>query len=65
MDTYLTASLAADHRRTLVAEAVSYRQIRAARRDVRRGRPGAQLAASRGRSVRHPFGAFTPRHVTG
>lgn len=66
MNTYLSASLAADRRRTLLADAVTFRQARAARRLVRRARSGAEAPRPAARRYRtHPFAAFTSWHAAG
>jgi len=64
MNTYLAASLAADRRRTLLADAVSFRQARAARRHDRRARSGAPRPAAR-RYRTNPFAAFSAWHAAG
>lgn len=66
MNTYLSASLAADRRRTLVADAVTFRQARAARRFVRRARSGGEAPRPAVRSHRsNPFSAFAQWHAAG
>lgn len=65
MNTYLAASLAADRRRTLLADAVSFRQARAARR-TRRARSRAEAPRPAFRRYRaNPVSTFSSWHAAG
>jgi hypothetical protein len=65
MNTYLAASLAEDRRRTLVAEAVTHRRARAARRLGRRARPAGDTSLGTAPAVRGRRFAFASWHAAG
>lgn len=66
MNTVLAASLAADRRRTLLSDAVTFRQARVARRQSRRAGSGADAPRPAARRYRlNPATMFTSWHATG